>query len=749
MADRNSKIMRRGLSNPKKAIEAAQETIDIFDRYDGADFAQWATDSAGDVEFVNNVQWKIEVANALEADNQPVVVNNEIKPARDQVVGQLTQNSPRWIAVGRENSDVKMAGYISDLMSYIWDESNGRMHFRTAVEDFEDTGLFIFHTYYDPYGDNGKGEIRVVRINPQLWRCDPQTDWRNAQNADNQFLTDVLSKEKIEQMYPDFNFDGATEWVGDMKRYGKGAIRDGQVFHPLFTPNVHYYRLIDRYQRVKVQMFWVFDPNSSFEKILDKAEYIKFAQQPAAILVRQGQEKAVVDELELQQVFQILNQYGSIYHQMSDGSLQSGLAELNGAQMTNTGQVIFPVPNSSTQIHIVKMMQLLHEGKLQWQINMVDRIKRSIVIGEKLYKQMLMPISNYPFGVTMLHHTGNPFPYGDARITKSIQEQINKISSIIIAYNINISALRAFIQKQSMDTKDLEKRWGKAGAQFFEYDSDLGSPPVIIQLTQMSTSFFQQLDRLRNLIQRIYGAYDFQEGLGQQMPNTASATMQMDEAGQRRSASKLLLLEDALNDVASVVAEMIPQVYTERKLIHVLAPNSAKSRQVVFNQEVVDGEITRITNNLMDNHYDIKMVSASTLPTNRAARLGFYMDMYRNQVIKNPTPILRLSDLPDIEEVIENEDLLKQAEVQMQQMQQSIKQLSGDLQTASREKVHSDQKVLLAKFKTQLDKIAIDMAGSVLVGKQRINDKVKEFKGKADEALSTINENSEPTGTQE
>jgi hypothetical protein len=225
--------------------------------------------------------------------------------------------------------------------------------------------------------------------------------------------------------------------------------------------------------------------------------------------------------------------------------------------------------------------------------------------------------------------------------------------------------------------------------------------------------------------------------------------MQMDEAGQRRSASKLLLIEDALNDVAGVIAEMIPQVYTERKLIHVLASNSAKARQVVFNQEVIDGEIPRIMNNLTLNHYDIKMVSASTLHTNRNARLAFYMDMYRDQIIKNPTPILRLTDMPDIEEVIENEDLLKQAEQQMQQMQQNIKQLSGDLQTASREKVHADQKVLLAKFKTQLDKIIADANAGVLVGKQRINDKVKEFKNKVDDTLDEKKQIREPRGTQE
>ena len=130
--------------NPK-----TQETIDLFNHYKSAKL-NWNNEASNDIQFVNNAQWEIEIAQALEADNQPVVVNNEMKPARDQVVQQLTDNDPRWMALPRENSDSKVAGAVSDLGSYIWDASSTNMHFRRATEDFVDTGYFILHTYYDP-----------------------------------------------------------------------------------------------------------------------------------------------------------------------------------------------------------------------------------------------------------------------------------------------------------------------------------------------------------------------------------------------------------------------------------------------------------------------------------------------------------------------------------------------------------------------------------------------------------------------
>lgn len=730
-----------------RAQELAVPHIQLFQLYDGSQHAAWSTDVATDIEFVNNVQWTQDVAEALESDNQPVTTNNEIKPIRDQVIGQLSENSPRWLASPRENSDAQLAGDLSDFMFYLWGESNGDMHFRKSLEDFEDTGLFVMHSYYDPNADSGNGEIKVIRISPQKWFADPYCDWRNAQNADHQFIADVLSVNRIKALYPDFDFEGASAYKGDIKRYGTGSIQDGQIFQAWFLDNTSYYRIIDHYERVKVDMFKVYDPNSNFERTFDKKHYIEFAQKPAIILTRQSGEKIVTEEVQVKDILNLVAQNGNVYYEMSDGSERPGAAEGAQQEVSQNGQLIQPIPGSTTKVNIVTMNDLLHQGLIKWDIVPVDRIKRSLIIGEKLYREMLLPISNYPFAVTMLHHTDNPFPYGDARLARSIQEQINKINSIIIAYNINLSAMRAFLPKDGMNKKDLETRYGKAGAQFFEFDPEVGGVPIVMQMQQMSNSFYTQLDRLRALLQRIYGAYDFQEGQMSPAPQTASGTMQVEEMGMRRSHSKLQLIEQALNDLGGVIAELIPHVYTEQKLIRVLKPNNNKYKTVIFNQQVAYDDITKIKNDLTVNRYDINMVSSSTLPTNRAAKFNAYLRLFELHALKNPTPLLRLTDLPDIDEVIQNEDMLNQAMQYIKQLEQTMKSLKGDLQTASREKVHSDQKVQLAKTKADLDALVSKANAGVMLGQQRISDTVKDFKRKANETLNNINQPNSETSS--
>lgn len=736
-----SKRNKSGLTKPQLDLQNAIPIIQKFELYRNGQRNGWALEAAKDKEFVNNVQWKVEDATALENANQPVVVNNEIKPARDQVVGQLTDHDPRWLAAPRENSDASMAGKISDLASYIWDKSKGNMHFRKAVEDFEDTGLFVLHTYYDPEGDMGKGEIRICRIPTDDIYLDPRTNWRNAQNSEDIFLGTILSEEEVRSRYIDYDFTNSIPYDYDMRTYGSGSIQEGQVFKPDFimSQNKHYYRVIDKYTRIKAKMFWIYDPNSDYETVLDKMQYVQFGDKPAIIAVRQGSEQTITKEVDIRKYMAIMQQYGTTFFQYSDGSIAAGY-ETNRPSVNQQGQVIHPIPGSTTQLRIVTMGDLLREGKIKWQIVRVDRIKRQMVIGEKLYKSVIMPISDYPFGITMLHHTDTPFCYGDARITRPIQEQINKISSIIISYNMNITSVRAFIEKNSMDKEQIKERWGKAGFELFEYQSELGAAPIIVQLTQMSNAFYLQLDRLKMLILRIYGAYPEQEGQMSAPPQTLGGTMLLDEAGLRRSASKLKLIESALNDLGGVIAEMIPFVYSERKLVRILLPNGA-TRDANFNQQVQEGEVTTIKNDLTVNRYDLIMQSGSTLPSNRAARFNALLKMWELKAIKDPTPLLRETDLPDVDEIIKNESLINQAEQTIMQLQQTIKTLGGNLQTKTREKVHADEKAMLAKTKSDLDSLVAKANAAVLLGQQRTNDVVKDFKAKVNDILNNINNN--------
>jgi len=699
----------------------AKESIDLFQNFKtNSDRVQWEKEIAEDIEFVNNVQLDDETKQALEAANMPADAINVMKPTRDQVIQQLTDNDPRWSATAVENSDTKVAGDASDFLSYIWAGSKGKMRLRKSVEDLEDTGLFCMMAYFDPEKDWGKGDISVTDVNPKNIYIDPRTTDRNARNAPDIFIATVLSKTQIKQDYPKFDFkDASSVAYNYLDTANSGSIQQGQVFNSTLKPDEDFYLVLDHYKKISIDRFLVSDELSQYEELLTKEEYIEYAKEVALIVNKLGEQLVVTDEQEIKRTLSNVQQYGNIYHYMMDGSIMSGVESPQPEPDGNTA-----MPNSTIQVTQTTKGALLQEGLIKYEVKRVSRIQRRIVIGEKFYFEDTLPISNYPFGITMLHHTRTPYPYGDARIAKPIQKQVNKFHSLIVGNAINNTNVKVFIPTGNAQLKkEMEDRWGKAGAQFFEVDMETGAMPVVVYPGQFPNALYQHVDRLSLHIQKLYGAYEFQDGQTSQAPQTKGGTLLLDEMGMRRSKSKRELIEEALDDLAGVISEYIPYVYTYEKIIRIVEPNG-KPKTIEFNKKDKTG---KIVNDLSANRYDFRIISGSTLPSNRWARFDVLKDAWVNGMLKDPRPVLQLLDLPNLDEILEREDMVVNMQQQMAQMQEEIKKLSGQLQTKSREVIQAQEKVEVQKFSTTLDKIANKAESAVVIGQAKIQDKIKQI----------------------
>ena len=149
-----------------KRDKDVQKSEKIFENYKTGSRATYATNAVEDRAFVANVQWEEEDAKAHDAANQPVLTINEVTPAREQVVSQLTRNSPRWASYGKERSDVNIASKVSDLMEHIWYTSDGDTGNMRATEDFIDVGMWCMMVYVDTRADYGRGEIMITDLDP-------------------------------------------------------------------------------------------------------------------------------------------------------------------------------------------------------------------------------------------------------------------------------------------------------------------------------------------------------------------------------------------------------------------------------------------------------------------------------------------------------------------------------------------------------------------------------------------------------
>jgi hypothetical protein len=176
------------------------------------------------------------------------------------------------------------------------------------------------------------------------------------------------------------------------------------------------------------------------------------------------------------------------------------------------------------------------------------------------------------------------------------------------------------------------------------------------------------------------------------------------------------------------------QLYSIEKTFRVVNPNNSMNEYVI-NKRLYDdktGEI-QIFNDITVGKYDVVVVSGSTLPTNRFAELEFYMDAFSKGLVDRQE-VLKKTEIFDIEGVMQRTDELGKLQSMVQQQQEQIKKLQGDLQTRDREAVNLRKKVEVEKFKADLDKTSNQAKSAGVLFEKRLDDNLATVKSQVKEA---------------
>ena len=707
--------------------EEVELTRELFTDYKSAR-ELWAQKFQEAVEFRAGAQWSNEERDALEARGQAPIVVNRIHPIVETAKSLLTYNSPQFRSTGREDSDRDTAKVFSDLFQYIWQISAGDEELKQAIDDYYVGGMGVLQVYQDPDADMGKGEVYIKSINPLDVYIDPNAKDVYARDAAHILVTTYMTDEQAMQVYPEFYdiIENSNMHPDESDDYPVTnlAATEGQLFTTDGTETVHNRRqYIERYSRERHSFYNCYEPFSQQEHLLTDEEYNEYIR-TYYIKVRtiKGEEVILFEEESVQEMFEVLDETGGMFHY-----------ELPDPQYDAQGQVIQQqpirvpgeedensIPGSTTIIIPMTVEELIGMGDIISNEIEECRVRLVVTVGDKLLYQRVLPIQDYPLVPIMNVHHRNPYPESDVRLYRPLQEYINKIRSLIIAHASTSTNVKLLIPRGSADLNQIEQEWGKAGTSVIEFDAELGAPIVAGPVPLPNELYKNEADAKYDL-EYGFGIFELMQGSGRSAPSTYRGTLVVDEFGQRRIKSRRDDIEGALNQLAKVAIPLIQQLYTEEKVIRLVQPNGTeKEQRFNFYKEMDNGDVTRY-HDIGAGRYDIVVVSGSTLPTNRMALLNNYMEMYKMGLI-DQVEVLKKSELVDIDGVLERSSQMQQLMQQNEMLQQELKKVRGDLQTAQREEVHAKKRLEVEKFSGELDKVSnrADMATTLY--KARLND---------------------------
>ena len=612
----------------------------------------WETQAREDIDFYLGNQFSAQEIDELSSRNQSSVPLDRLYSAIEQFKAIITSKTPKFSVVGREDSDNKLANVWKVILEYIWDISDGNEVFKQVVHDYAVTGLGYFYAYIDVNADYGRGEVKFNYVDPFRVVVDPNARNKYFDDANGMMLSTILTKLQVMDLYPKLS-----EVVDE---------KDDK-------------KLID-----EIESYYEDD---TYPSAMNKTTVGSFT--PDAI--------KDLDYGEGSEKYQLIEYFSKVqvpYYRVTN--------------MKTAEERILDKETMAEFIAEPSVMSAVQDGIIDVAEVTQTRIKLTCTLGQIVLYERILNTEIYPIVPVPNIWTNTPYPMSDVRKNKGFQRFLNKTMSLITSHAQASSGLKLLIPQGSVDDiEELERDWANPNATI-EYDPSFGEPHFPSP-QPLSNSVMQLPQLIEKYIDLNMGIFEMMQGNSEAAPRTSSATMMMEDFGQRRSKSKLRDVEGSLRRLGQVVYNLAKKHYNFKKTFRIVQPNN-DINEFTVNSRLYDdktNELRTIENDLAIGQFDIRVIGNSTMPSNKWGEWNIYMEAYQAGLIDR-NEALKKTEIFDKAGVLQRMDLIQQLQSQLQQAQGKIKELSGDLQTAHRESIQSRKRTEVEKFKTQLKEYESD-----------------------------------------
>ena len=542
------------------------------------------------------------------------------------------------------------------------------MEFKQVVHDYAITGLGYFYVYIDPEADFGRGDVKYTHVNPFRVYVDPAARNRYFNDASAILLSTILTKEQVLSLYPQIEeYIKDVETTVDEEDYPASSKKNSSGS---FTPDVikdkdragyERYRILERFEKVKVPYYRLFNKQSGEEKVVDMESFQQLANENSHLI-------------------------------------ESGLVEA------------------------VEIMQ--------------TRVKIVATMGQFLLYEQVLNTDIYPIIPVPNIWTNTPFPKSDVTKVKDSQRLINKLFSLTLSHAQASAGLKLLVPEGSVDdVGQLERDWANPNA-VLEYNPEFGEPHFPAP-QPLAGEFYHLIDRVEHYIYLNFGIPELMQGFKEKAPDTVRGTAMLSEMGESRGRSKLKDIEGSLNQLGRCMYNYAKGHYTFQKTFRIVQPNNDLTEFSVNNRLYDDksNELMQIENDISLGQHDVRIISGSTLPSNKVAEYNMYLEAYKLGLVDD-VEVLKKTEIYDKEGVLQRKGMMAKMQSYIQQLEGQVKELSGDLQTADREAVHAKKQVITEKFKSDLNEVMSEVKNKERVKLGQLENVIDKADVRAEAALA-------------
>jgi hypothetical protein len=579
----------------------------------------------------------------------------------------LTSRPPVFTVVPREDSDASLAYLWREIMGFAWQNSEGDAQVKQAIHDYCVVGLGFLYTYIDYDSDFGKGDVKFSYLDPFRVYVPASSRDRFFSDADNIILSTILSEDQVLNLYPELGVSVDPE--------------TGEAID----------RLVDS--------ITTYSYDQDYPDAVNKTSMNTYTPDTVRGYTDTNYKR-----------FQILERFTKVkvpFYRLVDN---------------NTGQE-FIVDEADFRVFIEKNKKMLEMGQVDIVQVYQNRIKVTASIGEVVLYETVLNTDVYPIVPIANVWTQTPYPRSDVSRARPMQRLLNKLWSLALSHAQASAGLKLMVPLGSVENvAQLEKDWANPNA-VIEVDSTQGEPhyPAPQPLTG---EFYRLIQQCEFYINFIFGIPEIMQGVGEQ-PQTARGTERLIALGSERPKSKLRDIEFSIKRLGKVMYNYAKTHYDVPKLLRLAQPNNDITEtmaQVYSDKSKIVFDLKKEQHNL--EQHDVGIESGSTLPTSKYSELAVYMEAYQMGIVDQVEVLKKNPDIFDKDGILKRMNQRQQMQQQIQSMDETIKNLQGDLQTATRESISDRKRTEVEKFKSRLNEVESNASADRRINKNKLNDKV-------------------------
>ena len=632
--------------------------------------SEWDPEARKDIDFYLGNHFSQDESDDLASRNQADIPMDRVSAAIEKFKAVLTSRPPAFTITPREDSDVQVATLWRTVMGYVWQKSDGDWQMKQAIQDYATTGMGYLYAYIDRESDFGRGDVKFTYVDPFRVYASPSSRDRWFSDSDGIILSTILTGEQAVNLYPELG-DRIDPETGEEI---PGLINDISGFT---------YDEEDYPSSQNKNSMNVFTP----AEVKDKDYY---------------QVKK----------YQVLERFYKIkvpYYRIIDMKSQeeSILSQEEYAQFASENSEAFGI-GAFTAIEVLQ-----------------TRVKVCASMGEVVLYEQILNTDEYPIVPLPNIWTGTPYPKSDVSRARPMQRLLNKLWSLALSHAQASAGLKLLVPLGSVDDIDqLEKDWANPNA-VIEVDSSQGEPHYPAP-QPLAGEFYRLIQQSEFYIDFIFGLPEMMHGFAEKAPETMRATERMIALGSERPKSKLRDIEFSINKLGKVLYNLSKGHYTYKKIFRLAQPNNNITEVMANFYTDVSGAVLDLKKekHALDQH-DIRIEPGSTMPSSKYAELAVYLEAFQMGIVDRYEVLKKNPELFDKEGIMRRTEEKQLLQQQVQAMQDQIKNLQGDLQTAQRESVSDRKRVEVEKFKSRLSEVSSESKADRRVQRSKLENEVK------------------------